>query len=180
MKIKFPLKEVSEKSFKEIVAEIGPYNYCCYEKGDSIPGQIYKQIPSFLQFNCVVAGTGCTIADYNVTFKSVFKEAEQPEVIVPAGSPIMIVRGFRFDDTHAEPHYNVDDQLFFPVKSGEIYRMSRDDAEDHFIRLTENSSIKTIAEAYNLPEKKSGPTAEYSVKGAKLPIVVNPLEDKEK
>lgn len=179
----YPLRKFPEKNFKEIIEEVGPYNYCRYDKGEHIPGKIFKHKLDFLQFNCLVAGTGCTASDYTISFNNVLSENAEPEIIIPGGSPIMIARLFRYDNGHGEPHYNANDQLFFPSKSGEIFRMVRNDAPDHFINIANNSNINSIAEAFNLPEEKSGPVEQYSTKGAKLPINVVPLnakKDKEK
>lgn len=166
-----------EKSFKEIIEEVGPWNYCIYYKDEHLPGSVFRHQLDIQEFNCVVAGTGCTASDYSFFLDSV-SGREEPEIIIPGGSPIMIACLLRRDNSHGEPHYNADDQLFFPVKSGDIYRLSRKDARDHFVEITDNSNIKSIADAYMLPEEKSGPVEKYSAKGAKLHIDVVPLDDK--
>ena len=172
------LKIFPEISFKEIIEEVGPSNYHIYDKGESVPGSVFKRALNIENYNCVIAGTGCTTADYRISCNTVFEGDKEPEIIIPGGEPIMIARLLRHDDSHGDPHYNADDQLFFSVKSGAIYRLLRRDAPDHFIKIVANSNIKSIAEAYNLPEDKSGPIEKYSAKGAKLHINIVPLDDK--
>jgi hypothetical protein len=170
-----PLKIFPEKNFKEIIEEVGPWHYCIYDKDEQMPGSIFKKQLDIQEFNCVIAGTGCTASSYRVSFDKL-SGIEKPEIIIPGGSPIMVVRLLRKDDRHGEVHYNADDQLFFPTKSGDIYRLWRKDAPDHFVNITANSNIRSIAEAYNLPEQKSGPIKKYSAKGAKLHVDAIPLE----
>jgi len=166
------MKIFPEKNFKEIIKEVGPWNYQIYDKGDPLPGQLLKQELNLAKYNCVVAGTGCTIANYSIICPN------QPEIIIPKGEPIMVFRLLRYDDKHGEPHYNANDQIIFPTISGDFYRISRKDAPDHFITITANSTITSIAGAYNLPEEKSGPVEKYSAKGAKLHVDVVQLDDK--
>ncbi|TRZ94942.1 hypothetical protein D4R78_05240 [bacterium] len=165
------MKKFSEQNFKEIIKEVGPWNYHIYDKGESLPGQLLKQDLDIAKYNCVVAGTGCTLANYIVACPN------QPKIIIPAGVPIMVFRLFRYDVGHGEPHYNANDQIIFPTKSGDFYRFSRKDAPDHFIKITANSTVRSIADAYNLPEEKSGPVDKYSVKGAKLHVDIVPLDN---
>ena len=174
------LKAFPESSFKEIIEEVGPSNYQIYNKGESVPGSVFKRELNIENYSCVIAGTGCTTADYRISCNAVFEGNKEPEIVIPGGESIMIVRLLRRDDSHGDPHYNADDQLFFPVKSGVIYRLSRKSAPDHFIKIVANSNIKSIAEAYNLPADKSGPAENYSAKGAKLHIDIVPLDDKKK
>jgi len=47
-----------------------------------------------------------------------------------------------------------------------------DKAEDHFIKITNLARLNTIAEAYHLPQEKSGPVEEYKKSGASLPIKI--------
>ena len=165
------LKIFPEKYFKEIIKEVGPWNYHIYDKGDPLPGQLLKRELDIAKYNCVVAGTGCTLADYSIIFQN------QAEIVVPAGEPIMVFRLLRYDDQHGEPHYNANDQLIFPTKSGNFYRLPRKDAPDHFIKISANSTVSSIADAYNLPQEKSGPVEQYSARGAKLHVDIVPLNE---
>jgi hypothetical protein len=167
-----PLKIFPEENFKEIIEEIGPWNYRIYDKGERMPGPVFKRELEIAKYNCVVAGTGCTISDYTMILP------QEPEIVIPGGEPIMIIRLLRYDDGHGDPHYNANDQILFPAKSGTIYRLLRNDAPDHFIEIAANSNIASIAEAYNLPEEKSGPVVKYSAKGGKLHIDITPLDEK--
>jgi len=166
------MKKFPEENFKEIIKEVGPWNYARYDKGECLPGQVLKRELDIQKYHCVVAGTGCTVSDYSFVYPG------QSDIVIPGGSPIMIARLLRYDDKHGEPHYNADDQLLFPIKSGDIYKLSRRDAPDHFIGITTNSTITSVADAYNLPEEKSGPIEKYSAKGAKLHIDIIPLDNK--
>ena len=106
-----PLKIFQEDNFKEMITEIGPWNYHIYDKGESLPGKLLKRDLDITKYNCVVAGTGCTIANYSILCHN------QPEIIIPKGEPVMVLRLLRYDDRHGEPHYNANDQIIFPTIS---------------------------------------------------------------
>lgn len=165
------LRPFREQNYRHIIDEVGPHNYCIYEKGESMPGEILRRELNIGQYNAVIAGTGCAIADYAIWVP------HQENIVIPAGEPIMIFRLLRYDDTHGNPHYNANDQLIFPTKAGSVYRLVRNDAPDYFINIISQSNIVSIAEAYNLPEEKSGPVEKYSAKGARLHVDVRPLDD---
>jgi hypothetical protein len=167
------MKKFPEKNFQEIINEVGPWNYHIYDKGEHMPGQLLKKELDIAKYNCVIAGTGCTISNYSIIYPN------QPDIVIPAGEPIMVVRLLRYDDSHGEPHYNADDQIIFPTQSGHCYRLSRRDAPDHFIKISDNSTIALIANAYNLPKEKRGPIEQYTSRGASLHIDINLLNNEE-
>ena len=92
------------------------------------------------------------------------------DIIVPKGHDIMVVRLLRHCEHDGTPHFNADDQIIFPANNGNIYRLSRNYAPDHYITLTTNAGIQDVASAYNLPEDKYGPINHYSHKGASLQV----------
>lgn len=166
------IKYFPEKNYIEIIDSVGSLNYCIFEKKETVPGNIFPRQMAIQNYNSIVAGTGCTVTDYTIEF--IGSKEKKEEVIIPAGGEVIVVRLLRYDDRHGLPHYNADDQIIFPTKKGDILRLPRNDAPDHYIKIAETSRIKNVADAYRLPEEKSGPVEKYSAKGAKLHIDLLP------
>jgi len=163
------IKIFPEKDYKEIINEIGPFHYCIYEKGEILPGSVLPSTLPFQNYSCVVAGSGSTTSICTLKFN-------QEEIIIPVGAQVIISRLLRFDNSHGEPHYNANDQLIFPTTNGNIFRLARNDAPDHYKKIINNTNMLTIAEAYQLPESKYGPIAKYGEKGAKLHLELHPIQ----
>lgn len=161
-------KVVDENDYKNIVQEIGSYQYHIYDQGELMPGSIFGKIVKLKNYNCVLAGTSVTATAYTI------EGDYQDKITVPARAQIVVVRLLRYDTTHGEPHYNADDQLIFPAKSGDIYRFSRKDAPDHYLGISGDAKILSIADAYKLPIDKSGPVVKYSERGAELHVDLLP------
>ena len=102
------------------------------------------------------------------------------KLVIPKNEQVIVVRLLRFDDMHGSPHYNADDQIIFPTIDGDIVRLARKDAPDHYIEIAEHTNISSIADAYKLPEFKFGSVDKYSEKGAKLQVELMPRKNKEK
>lgn len=162
-------KLFSEKNYNKIKQEIGSFRYYIYEEGENIPGNIFSRILTLQNYNCVVAGTGDTVESYT------FVSNHQENIVIPKNEQIIVVRLLRFDNTHGDPHYNADDQIIFPIQDGRIFRISRRDAPDHYLKITATANIKSVADAYKLPEAKYGPVDGYSERGADLYINLVPI-----
>lgn len=162
-------KPFSEKSYNKIKQEIGPLRYYIYEEGENIPGNIFSRVLTLQNYNCVVAGTGDTVESY------AFVSNHQENIVIPKNEQIIVVRLLRFDNTHGDPHYNADDQIIFPIQDGRIFRISRRDAPDHYLKITATANITSVADAYRLPDIKYGPIQNYSEKGASLHIKFVPV-----
>jgi len=158
-----------ESNYKEIIESIGSLRYCVFEPSEKMPGPIFSRPLEIQNYNCVVAGTACTVTDYNIEFIGV-NQPKRVEFVIPKNSEVIVVRLLRHDEEHGLPHYNADDQIIFPVETGDILRVARKDAPDHYLKIAENSGMRNIADAYKLPEAKSGPIEKYSAKGATLQI----------
>lgn len=163
-----------EKRYKEIVKEVGAYQYHIYDKDELVPGGIFYKELNIQNYNCVVAGTGSTLSMYSVQIDPVQK------IVIPKNEQVIVVRLLRFDDKHGAPHYNADDQIIFPTVAGDIVRLSRKDAPDHYVEIAQHANISSIADAYKLPNNKSGSVDKYAEKGAKLQVKLMPRKDKEK
>lgn len=163
-----------EKKYTEIVQEVGLYRYCIYNKDEKVPGGIFNKELSIQNYNCVVAGTGSTLSMYSVQIDPVQK------IVIPKDEQVIVIRLLRFDNAHGEPHYNADDQIIFPTIDGDIVRLARKDAPDHYIEITKHTNISNIADAYKLPHQKSGSVDKYSEKGAKLQVELVPYKNKVK
>jgi hypothetical protein len=163
-------KVFPKNDYKEIIGEIRPYHYYIYEKEERLPGNILPRTLPFSNYNCVVAGSGSALSC------CVLKCSPRQEIVIPKDAQVIVTRLLRFDDTHEEPHYNANDQLIFPTISGQIFRLARNDAPDHFKKIIDKSNMSTIADAYQLPEAKYGPIAKYGEKGAKLYIELYPIK----
>jgi len=158
-----------EKEYKEIISEIGPFHYCIYEKGERLPGNVLPSALPFQDYNCVVAGSGSTLSLCTLKF-------HQEKITIPIGAQVIVTRLLRFDNTHGEPHYNANDQLIFPTTSGNIFRLARNDAPDHYKRIINSTNMLSIADAYQLQESKYGHIAKYGEKGAKLHLELYPIQ----
>ena len=165
-------------SYDKLISEIGPYHYQIFEKNDLLPDEVFKNQLSIPQYNCVLACSGTTTADYNISLATNDGYQQISNIIVPKGHEIMVVRLLRHCEHDGTPHFNADDQVIFPATNGNIYRLSRNDSPDHYITLAGNAGIQDIASAYNLPNDKYGPIDRYSHKGANLHVNINPLKDK--
>ena len=159
------IERFSEKDYTEIINEVGSFRYSIFDQGESLPGNVLPKALPVHSYTPVLVGTGSTTSIYT------FSEA-QGHFIVPKGSCVIVQRLLRFDDTHGTPHFNADDFVIFPTQEGNIFRMKKDKAEDHFIKITNSAHLNSIAAAYHLPQEKSGPVEEYKKNGASLPIKI--------
>ena len=153
-----------EKKYKEIVESIGRFKYFLYEKAEILPGGFFSQISRLSDYTCVLAGTGATTG--TCTLRLLGTE----EIIIPKNEQVIVFRLLRYDDSHGEPHFNANDQIIFPTQKGNILRLARKDVPDHYIKISAESNMRTIAEAYKLPEEKSGPIEQYVESGARLHV----------
>lgn len=95
--------------------------------------------------------------------------------MIPKGSQIFVGRFLKYDTGHGEYHYNAYDQIIFPTKEGNIFSFSRNDAPDHYLKLSETGGVLNIAEAYKLPVNRSGTIEEYNERGASIHVNPEPL-----
>lgn len=163
-----------ERRYKEIIKEVGVYQYHIYDKDESVPGEIFQKELNIQNYNCIVAGTGSTLSMYSVQIDPVHK------IVIPKNEQVIVVRLLRFDDRHGTPHYNADDQIIFPTVAGDIVRLARKDAPDHYVEIAQHTNISSIVDAYKLPDNKSGSVDKYTEKGAKLQVELLPRNDKGK
>ncbi len=169
------LERVPGRLFRDMIEDVGQRHYCLYEKGEHLPGDALKPSLDIDYYSSVIAGTGCSGDSYIITHGK-----NNPDIVIPKGSPLIVLRLLRYDDSGHNgygPHYNANDQLYFPSKSGDIYRLLRNDAPDHFKTITGSSTLISVADAYNLPDQKRGPVELYLAKGAKLHIEFVPIDD---
>lgn len=174
------LKHFSDKSYASIMQWVGTGRYQIVDQYKDLPKGIFSQQPAWESPNFVVAASGTTLCNYSFSYSAISQSVERDtqNIVVPKDSEIIVVRFLRYDATHGpSPHYNADDQIIFPTKQGDIYRMSRKDARDHYLTIAENSTVADIARAYKLPRKKSGLINTYTENGASLPIELYPILD---
>jgi hypothetical protein len=141
-----------------------------------VPDEIFKKQLNIPQYNFVVACSGTTTADYHISLVTKGGLQEIGGIVIPKGHDITVVRLLRHCEHDGTPHFNADDQIIFPAADGNVYRLSRKDAPDHYIALSANVGIQDVASAFNLPDEKYGPINEYSHKGASLHVELNPLK----
>jgi len=156
-----------EGIYKKSLEEVGHGRYSIAEPGDpliSVFGLDSLEMP----FLGVCAGTG-SVLQVDFIYR-VF--------LIPKGSEILIQRVLRPCNHGGVYHGNADDYLYFPVKSGNIVRISRIDSPDHFVSLSATAGLENIASAYHLPELRSGPISQYVENGALMPIRIDCPNDK--
>ena len=95
----------SEDSYKEILKEVGPFRYSIYDPGELVPGNIFSKALNLENYNCVVAGTGSTLALCALTLP------DSRRIVISKDSPVIVVRLLREDSSHGPLHYNADDQI---------------------------------------------------------------------
>jgi hypothetical protein len=172
MKLSLPkaLKPFPENKYSEIISEVGKYRYKIFSEGEQIPGGLFQRNFNISNYNCVVAGTGDTLSPFYIDITATLRP-----IVVPADTPVVVVRLLRYDDAHGKPHFNADDQLIFASEDGSVWRLPRKDAPDHFIQIANTANLLTVADAYQLPDAKEGEVNQYSAKGAKLHINLKPV-----
>jgi len=156
------------KLYRRILAEVGSYHYSIYDKEEAIPGDMFKNC--FNQYSCVVAGTGALNSFYSFLWNN-------DEYAVAKGCEVVNIRLLKLDTSHDKPHYNAYDQILFPDRSGDIHRLVRKDAPDHYLEIAKISRLGDVADAYNLPAEKQGRVESYGVNGAKLHLVIQPFNN---
>jgi len=166
-------KPFDEKNYDAIMQWIGKGQYQIIDQHKYLPEGILPEQFAWDPSNFVLAASGATTCDYSFSYIYKTRQGIQKDtqnIVVPSNSEIIIVRLLRYDKTHGPRHYNADDQIIFPTKQGDIFRMSRNDAPDHYLSIVANSTVADIAGAYKLPELNNGPINTYTEKGASLPI----------
>lgn len=171
MSKKFKIKKFDEKKYKAILKEVDLGHYQLFLQGEKLPGDLFSKINHISNYSHVIAGTGVTNHQFAIT------SVNFSEIVIPKASQVSVVRFLRYDNSHGEPHYNVDDTIIFPDIKGDIYSFHRKDAPDHFIAISGDSHIISIADAYKLSSEKAGTIEQYKEKGASLHIEVEPLND---
>lgn len=169
-----------EKNYDAIMQWIGTGQYQIVDQYKDLPEGIFSKQPAWNTSNFVLAASGATTCDCSFSYTYKTRQGVQKDtqnIVVPSNSEIIIVRFLRYDETHGPPHYNADDQIIFPTKQGDIFRMSRNDAPDHYLLIVANSTVADIAGAYKLPELNNGPINTYTEKGASLPIELFRVSD---
>ena len=160
------IEPIPDENYKEILKAVGPFNYSIFGKGESLPGNILPKNLPFEMYTPLLVGTGATTSNYT------FYEAKDRFTILK-GTPVILQRVLRLDKSHGDLHYNADDSVIFETEEGNIFRMKKDKALDHFVKITNSAKLNTIAEAYHLPKQKNGTVEEYKNSGAALPIKIS-------
>ncbi len=162
MKFKYSSTPAYEEIYKNVLKEVGMGRYLYATPEESFVSLLNLNSLK-APFICVCAGTGSTL-DVNFAYGDFF---------IPKKSEIIIERVLRSCNHGGHHHGNADDYLYFPIKSGNIVRVSRRDSPDHIFNLAETAGLGHIASACHLPKLKSGPISHYVESGAALPIRID-------
>lgn len=155
----------SEQKYTRIVKEIGEGNYQIFEPQDPFVSYLYQDFPGQFphRFMGVCLATSATIATSTVDFVC-------EDIKIARGSQVIDWRTFRYCEHDGYPHLNADDNIIFPDHKGNIWKISKNDAPDHYINIATWAGLNYIAEAYHLPCEKQGPYSKYVENGATVPI----------
>ncbi len=155
----------SEEKYTKILSEVGEGNYQIFEPKDPFIPYLYQELPKQFpyRFMGVCLATSATIATATVDFVC-------EDISIAKGSHVIDWRTFRYCEHDGYPHLNADDNIIFPDKKGNIWKISRNDAPDHYISIATWAGLNYIAEAYHLPQEKQGPYSKYVANGATVPI----------
>lgn len=155
----------SEQKYKKILEEIGKGNYKIFEPQDSFIPYLYKGLPERFYDRfvgvCLASGTSTYVS--NVDFAC-------EDIKIARGAQVIVWRTLRYCEHDGCPHLNADDNITFPDDKGNVWKISRNDAPDHYIRIATWAGLGHIAEAYHLPQDKQGTYSEYIENGAEVPI----------
>ena len=156
-----------ENKFTKILKEVGIGMFRILKPRDPLSNTIYSTPPdSFADYaKCAAITTSVTTVTANVDFKC-------EGIVIPRGSPIVAFRTFRYCSHNGSPHLNADDNIIFPDKTGNIWKVAKTDSPDHYIPLTMWSGTQVIDSAYHLPTIFSGEYSHYVNCGAYVPISV--------
>ena len=170
------LAPVPEQDYLRVLAEVGSWQYRVWNQDDVAPELVHFRQPEADQFSRVVAATGATAHDYH--FSCMRQDASGQHVaetiVIPRGEQIAVVRFLCLHEGDGDPHFNAYDQIVFPTRRGDVFRMSRRDAPDHYISIADNSRTTSVADAYMLPHNNMGPVQDYGSRGASLQIRIVP------
>ncbi len=152
----------NENRHKRIIEEVGHSSFRIFDKDNPFVQTICPQLRD-TPFVAVCLSTGDT-AQRPFTYEGIY---------IPEGSDIIIQRVFRYCEHNGTPHLNADDVLYFPDKKGNIIRIFRNDAPDHWLKIAGFSGLTHIAKAYHLPTATAGPANSYAENGALVPILMD-------
>lgn len=157
----------NDKIFKYFVDQVGPANYAIFNSDVPMPFAAAHTLYSGF-YTCI--STSASIDIKTVSYR---------ELELAPRAPVVVMRNMRYCDHNGKPHLNSDDTVFFAHKNGRIGRVARKDAEDHYKEISKFGGLEYIAEAFHLPEEKSGPISQYVENGALVPIRIDcPPKDK--
>jgi hypothetical protein len=158
------VKLYSEKNYNSILRELQPASYKICESTEPLIQTISPGLNNYpYPLLTVVMGTGSTL-EAPLYYQG---------YIIPAGEEIIVQRVLRHCVHNGTPHLNADDNIIFPVQNGNILRVSRKDAPDHYMQIAKLGGLEDVAFAYHLPTEKMGPVNKYCENGATVPIEIN-------
>ncbi|MCK9615280.1 MAG: hypothetical protein M0R48_07250 [Candidatus Omnitrophica bacterium] len=154
-----------EKKYTDILKEVGEGRYKIFNPDDPFisylsPGLFDKYE---YKFNCVCLATSTTIATATVDYKC-------EGFLIPKHSQVVLWRNFRYCTHDGSPHLNADDNIIFPDQSGDVWKVSKTDAYDHYVAIASWAGLQTITSVYHLPDQPCGLYPQYIEKGANVPV----------
>ena len=158
-----------ERKYTKILKEIGENCYEILEPSDPFIHFLYQDQPGHFPHRFVgVCLSTCNSAPINTATVDYVCE----NIEISRGAHVIDWRTFRYCEHDGYPHLNADDNIIFPDKRGNIWKISRNDAPDHYIGIVTWAGFRYIAEAYHLPKEKQGPYNKYVENGAAVPIKI--------
>ena len=93
------------------------------------------------------------------------------------GEEIFIYRDWRYCNHNQSLHINVDDNIIFVHKSGNVFCVPRNDAFDHQLYISSCGGPAQITNLYHLPKVNIGPVQTYVENGGHVPLSINCTAD---
>ena len=110
----------------------------------------------------------CTVvasSDFSCSASSIAPE------YAPNG-PVNLLKNYRYCEHDEEPHFNVDDCVFWEDREGRPWKAHSKDAPDHYKSIVAGTAVSDVWDAFKIPpEEKSGSLAQFREQGAHLDFV---------
>lgn len=159
-------KIIDEKKYNKIWGVVGSNRYSVFYPEDDFIPVLYGTLPETYggDFAGVCISSGSTL---NVDYIC-------EGIKLAKGAQVIAWRTLRHCNHDGTRHLNATDNIMFPDQKGNIWKVARNDSPDHYVNIATYAGLKTIIQAYHLPEEKQGPYDKYVENGATVPIKIEP------
>src|SRR4030042_929165 len=98
---------------------------------DSFIPFLYQYQPGQFPYRFI----GVCLSTCNAAITTASMDYMCENIEIARGAHVIDWRTFRYCEHDGYPHLNADDNIMFPDKKGNIWKVSRSDAPDHYINI---------------------------------------------